>query len=84
MSDRGPLVPQLTPNLENISIGRTASLTLIKKKYHANLGVNLMKNCVAAAAYVKFKCYSFTIVMAFSYPMYYLKATTMDRNNFHT
>ena len=64
MSDGGPLVLKLTPNLDKISkIERTASLTLIMKKYHANPGVNRMKNGVATAASVKHKCYSFTIIM---------------------
>ena len=56
MSDRGPLVPQLTPNPDNISkIERTASLALITKKYDANLGVNRMKNGDATAVSVKHK-----------------------------
>ncbi len=68
MSDRGPLVPQLTPNPDNISkIERTASLALITKKYDANLGVNRMKNGDATAVSVKHKWYSFTSIM------YYLK-----------
>ena len=71
MSDGGPLVLMLTPNPENISkIKSTASLALILKKYHANLGVNRMKNGTTTAAFVKHKCYSFTIIM------YYLKGTS--------
>ena len=59
MSDRGPPVPQLTPNAENISkIERTASLALIMKKYHANLGVNRMENGAATAASIKDICYT--------------------------
>ncbi len=41
----------------------TVSLTLVMKKYHANLGVNRMKNDTATAAYVKDKCDSLTIIM---------------------
>ena len=68
MTDGGPLVPQLAPNLENISkIERTASLALIMRKYHANPGVNRAKSRAATAASVKHKCYSITIIM------YYLK-----------
>ena len=63
MSEGGPLVPQLTPNLENISkIERTTSLALIMKKYRANLGVDRMKNGAATAASAKFKCYNSTII----------------------
>ncbi len=40
--DGGPLVPQLTPNLYNISHIERTSLGLIMKKYHANLGINRM------------------------------------------
>ena len=51
MSDRGPLVPQLTLNPKNI-FKNPPSLALIMKKYHANLGVNRMENGAAIAASV--------------------------------
>ncbi len=58
MSDRGPLVPELTPNPENTSkMDRTTSPSLLMKKDHANLGDNWMKNGAATATSVKHKCY---------------------------
>ena len=57
MSDEYPLVPQLTPNPENISrIERAVSLAPIMKKYYANLGVYRMKNGTATTASIKHKC----------------------------
>ncbi len=68
MNDSRPLVPQLTPNLKFFSqIETTASLALIMKWYHANLGVSRMKNGDTTAASVKHDCYSFTIIV------YYLR-----------
>ena len=56
MSDGVPLEPQLTPDPNISKIERTISLALIMKKYHANLGVHLMKNGGATAAPVTHKC----------------------------
>ncbi len=54
MRDGGLLVPQLTPNLENISkIDMTSSLALVMQKYHANLDFNQMENGSSTAASVK-------------------------------
>ena len=54
MSDGGPHVLQLTTNLENnTKIERSVSLALVMKNYHANLGVNRMKNGAATAACIK-------------------------------
>ena len=48
MSDGGPLVPQLT-----------ASLAVIMKKYHANPGVNRMKNVLSSLFHENsFSCFS--------------------------
>ena len=64
MSSGGPLVPQQAPKSEkNSNIERTASLALMMKKCHANPGVNWTENGAATTAFIKHKCYSFTIIM---------------------